>query len=150
MKRIIIYIVVLAALIAVPIKGTDVGRLKPVEVVFVYEDGGKTVIETDTGDKGQGSSAEDALQNLEDTTAGYIYLDTAEYLVITEEAEETIEQLRPKLKQSLQMCYGETSIDLTKVARFLPAHGRLPQLKHWKSGVHLPKLTCFDERMKLS
>ena len=148
MKRIIIYVAVLAALMVVPIKGTDVGLLKPVEVVFIYEDSGKTVIETDTGDKGIGISAEDALRNLEDTTAGYIYLDTAEYLVITEETEKMVERLRPKLKQSLQMCYGETCIDLMKAARFLPAHGRLPQLREWKNGMDLPKLTCFEERMK--
>lgn len=150
MKRIAIYIVALAIVLLVPINGMDIERLKPVELVFVYEDENNTVIETDTGDKGVGENAEAALQNLKDTTDGYIYLDTAEYLLMTEKTQDAVETLRPVLKKSLQLCLAEKNVDLVTAARFLPAHGKLPQLKQWKQGETLKKLVCIEERLKLS
>ena len=150
MKRIVIYIAILVALLLIPVKGMDVGKLQPVEVVFVYRSEGQIVIETDTGDMGMGTTGADALKNLKDTTPGIIYLDTAEYLLLTEETQDVVEQLRPILKKGVQMCTAEPGIDLALVARFLPAHGKLPQLKHWQKGMDLPHLTEDEKRLKLS
>lgn len=150
MKRIIIYIGVLAAVLMAPVKGSDVGTLKPVEVVLICKEKNDIIIETDTGDWGKGDDAKAALQNLKDTTAGHVYLDTAEYLIITEETQEVVEEIRPVLKKSLQMCYADGKIDLIAAAKFLPVHGKLIRLKDWKTGVELRKLTCIDERLKLS
>lgn len=150
MKRIAIYIVVLAALLLAPINGMDIERLKPVELVFVYEDENKIVIETDTGDKGVGEDAKVALQNLKDTTDGYIYIDTAQYLLMTEKTQDAVETLRPVLKKSLQLCLAQKDVDLAAAARFLPAHGKFLRLKEWKTGETLKKLVCIEERLKLS
>jgi hypothetical protein len=69
MKRIGIYIVIMAILLLVPIKGADMGKLRPIEVVFVYRSGEQIVLETDMGDRGVGATGADALQNLKDTNS---------------------------------------------------------------------------------
>lgn len=150
MKRVGIYIVILAALLLAPVQRADVGKLRPIEVAFVYRSGEQIVLETDMGDRGVGTTGSEALQNLKDTTPGIIYLDTAEYLLMTADAQEAVEQLRPILKESVQICTAEPGVDLALVAQFLPAHGKLPQLKQWQTGTVLPHLTSLDKRLKLS
>ena len=49
MKRIVVYILSLAAAMMVPLEGTDVGKLHPVELVQIYKEGDLVVIVTDTG-----------------------------------------------------------------------------------------------------
>lgn len=148
MRRIVIYVLILGVLLFLPLKGNDIGKLQPVEVVQVHRQGGEVLIRTDTGDQGIGSTAELALQNLKDTTPGYIYLDTAEYLLLNKEASGDIEKLRPVLRKSLQLCFAETEVDLQLAAKFLPAHGNFPQLKRWKQGDDLPLLTVEGSRLK--
>ena len=50
MKRVVIYILALAAALLVPLRGTDVGKLQPVGLVQLYKEGETVVIVTDTGD----------------------------------------------------------------------------------------------------
>ncbi len=149
MKRIGIYLALLAALWFVPVKGLEIGKLQPVEVVFVYRSEGQIVIETDTADLGFGITLTEALEDLKLTTPGIIYLDTAEYLLLGNNALDTVEQLRPILKKSVQICTADIGIDLQLAARFLPAHGKLPQLKHYHQGLVLPHLTESKKRLKL-
>ena len=150
MKRMAIYIVVVAALFFAPVEAAEIGKLHPVEVVHVYRENGGVVIETDSGDIGKGESFENAFYDLKETTPGVIYLDTADYLLITKETEDLLPRLRDVLKPRVQLCYAEQRLDLTEVARFLPAHGTLPQLGHWKQGGELPNLTSFEKRLKIS
>jgi hypothetical protein len=148
MKRIIIYVLILIALLFVPVKDNDIGKLQPVEVVQVYRQGQQVTIRTDTGDLGVGNTAQLALQNLKDTTPGYIYLDTAEYLLMNMNAAQDVEQLRSVLKKNLQICVAESELDLQLAAKFLPAHGKLPCLKGWHMGDKLPELSAEGERLK--
>ncbi len=150
MKRLICYCVLLAILLIVPVTGVDVARLRPVEVVHLYQDGSQIVIETDTKDTGVGHDALSAFQNLVETTAGYIYLDTAEFFLIDKNVQEQGELLRPMLKEKVFVCFAQPKIDLEEAARFLPAHGTFPQLRDWENGVPLPYLTAFGKRLKLS
>ena len=150
MKRILIYIIALAALKLAPVKGTDIGSLHPVEVILICRDGNDVLINTDTGDWGRGTDGFSALKNLKETTAGTIYLDTAEYLLIEEGTEEIAEQLRPNLKKTVRICMAEKKVDLKEAAAFLPVHSNLPKLKGWSSGDELLKLTVVEKRLKLS
>ena len=75
MKRIVIYVLILAATLFVPVKGNDIGRLRPVQAVLVYKENQNVLIQTDTEDTGVGQTAKEALQNLKDTTPGVIYLE---------------------------------------------------------------------------
>ena len=150
MKRIVIYIVTLALLTLAPVKSADIGNLRPIEVVMVRWQGDTLVISTDTEDVGYGTDAMTALENLKATTPGTIYLDTAEYLLVTEGADDAAEQLKSRLKKSVRVCMAEPEIDLKTAAKFLPVHGDLPRLKTWKAGDKLPCLSVAGEGLLLT
>lgn len=150
MKRILIYIAVIVALYFAPVKGADIGNLHPVEVVLVYKEADQVVIATDTEDVGKGTDGLSALENLKATTPGTVYLDTAEYLLIGEDAQDVAEQLRGCLKKSVKVCMADKSVKLTDCTKYLSVHGRLPRLKDWETGDNLPYLQVFDERFLLT
>ena len=150
MKRIVIYIITLGLLTLAPVKSADIGTLRPVEVVMVYRQEDTIVLATDTGDAGQGTDALAALENLKATTPGTIYLDTAEYLLLAEGAEDAAEQLKPVLKKSVRVCMADAAVDLKAAAKYLPVHGDLPRLKNWKTGIKLPHLRAAGNRLLLT
>lgn len=150
MKRFFIYIAAIAALWWAPVEGAEVARLHPVEVVLIYQEGNQVVIATDTGDVGEGDSGISALENLKATTSGTIYLDTAEYLLITEGAEDVAQELRHSLKKSVQVCMADREVDPKAAAEFLPAQITLPKLKMWNPGSKLPYLKVIKKRLILS
>ena len=131
--------------LAAPVKPMEIEKLRPVQIVSVYKENDWTVVETDTGDIGIGASVEQAVQNMKDTSGGVIYLDTAEYLLLTKETEETAERLRAELKPSVGICLMTGVEDLQKAVLFLQSHGELPKLKEWKKGRELPILSSFGE-----
>ncbi|MBR2420803.1 MAG: hypothetical protein IKB09_00445 [Oscillospiraceae bacterium] len=145
MKRTILYIGILALVLAAPVKPMEIEKLRPVQIVSVYKKNDWTVVETDTEDIGIGTSVEQAVQNMKDTSGGVIYLDTAEYLLLTKETEETAERLRAELKPSVGICLMTGVEDLQKAVLFLQSHGELPKLKEWKKGRELPILSSFGE-----
>lgn len=141
MKRMLLYICMIGLALCVPTESFDIGKLLPVQVVAIYEENDKVVLQTDTQNMGIGNSAMEALQDLKDTAAGIIYLDTAQYLIVGEEAVQAVEDLRGELKASVRLCTVEEAIDLTETAAFLDAHGQLPKLKEWETGMKLPVLS---------
>ncbi len=150
MKRIIIYIAALALLTFAPVKGAELGKMHPVEVVLVSRQGNSLVLSTDTGDAGQGIDVLSALENLKATTSGIIYLDTTEYLLLTEGAEDAAQQLKSYLKKSVRVCMADSAVDLKEAAKFLPVHGDLPKLKEWKTEDKLPYLRTEGKRLLLT
>lgn len=150
MKRIFAYIAALALLMLSPVEEADIGKLHPVEVVMIYQDGNDIIMKTDTGDWGRGVDSLKALENLKATTSGTVYLDTADYLLIGDGAEDVVDQLRPVLKKKIRVCKAEKDVDLVEATAFLGVHGVLPQLKQWETGEDLPKLTVVEKRLKMS
>ena len=73
MKRMLVYIVTLAALFLAPAEQMEVGKLLPVQAVSVSKENGVYVLKTDTGNKGIGATVRLALQKLKDTASGTIY-----------------------------------------------------------------------------
>jgi len=122
MKKSIIYALLLIAAFVLPIQGVDVGKLLPVELVQIYREENAVVIATDAGESGVGASVEDAIENLKSTTTGIIFLDTADFLLIDETAQEEAPELAKHLKQSVRVCYSDTDIDLKAAAEFLSIH----------------------------
>ena len=145
MKRIILYIGILALIVAAPVKPMDIEKLRPVQIVSVYKQSDWTVIETDTEDKGIGGTARQALQNMKDTSDGVIYLDTAEYLLVTKQTEEATRELMAELKPSVRMCKTTGVEDLKKAVLYLKTHGGLPKLKAWVKGAELPVISTFGD-----
>lgn len=149
MKRILIYALILALLLLVPVRRADVGQLRPVEVVVLYKEEGTVYLETDTLDLGVGENALEALADMKAASAGVIYLDTAEYLLVSEEALEETEALRGVLKKTVKLCQIDGRADLQTTAQYLSVHGGLPTLAQWEKGSKLPVLSCENGRLKI-
>ena len=129
--RKILSIVILMLSLAAPVKRLDVAKLQPVETVAVYYSGNAVVLETDTGNVGQGSTAAKALQDLKESACSVIYLDTAEYLLIGQNAQNAAAELRPFLKDSVKVGSYHGG-DIMKETAYWEIHGDLPKLKTWK------------------
>ena len=149
MKRCILYILIMVAVLCAPVEGTDVAKLRPVETVVLYKIGKDYHIRTDTNDVGEGESVQAAFDDLLLTTPGVIYLDTAEYVLVHEGAVEDVEQLRSHLKRSVQLCSFSGELDIVAVSKYLPVHGKLPILSQWNPGEELPVLTMHNDRLRI-
>lgn len=120
MRRILYAVILLAALFA-PVERLDVAKLLPVEAVAIYLEEGAIALETDTENKGRGSTVQEALKNLKENTTKIIYLDTARYLLVAEnaqaQAQELLQYLKPNVRQGT---YGGG--DIKEEAKYLDAH----------------------------
>lgn len=122
MKRLVFYLTVLGAALLVPLRGTDVGKLQPVGLVQLYKEGDAVFVVTDTGDSGWGHTVEAAFENLKQTTAGVVFLDTADFLLVSKDAVNEIRGLERYLKKSVRVCFGEADIDPAEAAEYLNVH----------------------------
>lgn len=145
MKRSLLYMVVLAVILVLPTKATDVGKLRPVQSVAVYHENDGYIILTDTKDVGRGETISAAVENLKATTPATIYLDTAQYLMVEEE--ELIDQLRPYLRKTVKLYRFVGEPPMEEVSKFLSAHGDGPTVRSWKKTDVLPVVDCRGERL---
>lgn len=147
MKRTLWYLLVLAVTLPLSGRGMDVGRLQPVEVVYLDKQDDVICIETDTGDAGYGKTIEEAFDDLEETAKGVIYLDTASFLLVSETARELTKEISGKLKDDTGICICPEKPDLQEAAVFLNAHPPLSKLRD--SGSETAKLMQENGRLRL-
>lgn len=147
MKNIILYIGLLIMVLLVPVDGIDVADLQPVQTVVLYGKDGNITLATDTGDVGTGEDSLQALQELKASTPGIIYLDTADYLLVTEETLGELTALRDHLKASVEIYCFRGQIDPKAVSKYLSVHGNGPKLKEWNEAAPLPILTTENDRI---
>lgn len=150
MKTLICYVLIIAAAISAPVEKADVAKLRPIEVIYIYKDADAVILKTDTEDVGIGTDVETALQDMKLTSPAVIYLDTAEYLLIGDGAQEEAKQLKGILKNSVQLCQAVADVELKEAAKYLPTHGELPDFQEWEAGEELPALTIENDRIKIS
>ena len=112
----------LMALLLLGRRGTDIGRLRPVEAVQLYEVDGIVFLKTDTGDLGWGLTLEQAIGKLRETTPGQIYLDTADFLLLEKGTEKYLPDLGCLLKKRTLLVYGEVGVDLKAAVEYLRIH----------------------------
>ncbi len=130
--RIILYTIIIILLFFAPVERLDVADLEPVQTVAVSVENEKLKLRTDTGAVGIGTSADTALQKLEESTPGVIYLDTAEYLLLTEEALGYVDGLRQYLNDSVKVSLWDGEGSIEDAAGFLRVRKDLPKLQSWK------------------
>ena len=126
-----LYSVILAFALLTPVDRLDVAKLEPVEAVVVYMEDGQVVLQTDTDDIGRGTTAAEALEDMKKNTPSVIYLDTAEYLLVAENAQGQGQQLREYLKPSVLVeTYRGGSVK--KATQYAEVHGKCQKLKDWR------------------
>ncbi len=149
MKRIAGYILALAAAVAVPMRGTDVGKLQPVGLIQIYKEGESLVIITDSGDSGVGTTIQEAFENLEDTTPGVIFLDTADFLLVSREVGSQIKEVEGYLKPSVRICVAQERVDPKQASEYLSVHHPGVKLKDEPSLEIAPELVQENGRSKI-
>lgn len=132
--RKILYIVILGMLFFAPLQRLDIAKLLPVQAVAVYLENEDVVLETDASYMGRGETALQALEDLKQTVPAVIYLDTAEYLLIAEDATGFAEELRQVLKPSVKVCVCQAAGRVKEAVEYLEVHSNLPKLRHWNGG----------------
>ena len=148
MKRILCYILILNALWFVPLDRIDIADLAPVRGVWLSVEEGNLTLETDTGARGTGTTVEEALQNLKKTSLGIVYLDTAEYVLLSESAIEHIGGLIPYIKQSAHLCLWDGEGEIETAIKYAHAHKLGTKIRHWKTDVKLPNLPPQKDEKK--
>lgn len=151
MKRYLVYIVALVLAAGVsPFYASDVGQLQPVEAVSVFIREGSVQVATDTGELGVGNDLPAALRDLHNTSPKHIFLDTAEYLLLSPGTEFLIPRLEEYFRPSCGVCLADGVTDLALAAEFLDAHGDLATLAdHRAEELPIPTLKQREERMHL-
>lgn len=133
--RKVVYILLLIPLLFVPLQRVNVANLLPVETVAVYMNGEQVVLEIDTAHTGIGKTVEQALASLKENVAKVIYLDTAEYLLVSEDALEQVDALRAYLKDSVKVGICEAKGKVKAAAEYLSNHQKMPTLRRWKNKI---------------
>lgn len=130
--RKVLYAAIVLALFLVPLEKMDIAKLLPVETVSLYTEGGDVVLQTNTENTGRGESVPSALENLKEVTPAVIYLDTAKYLLVDENAIDYVDDLRQHLKQSVEVAVCNAKAMVKEGAKYFASHGGTVQLKDWK------------------
>ena len=111
MKQVWIYFGVLLALMLLP-AGTDAAKLAPAQLVYVQTNGSEITVRTDLGNMGSGRDLSEAFKDLENTTPGKVFLDTADYLLVDETSVRYLQELGGWLKGDCLVCLGKKIKDL--------------------------------------
>lgn len=127
MKRIVIYVLLIALTVLAPVKRVDVGTLKPVEVVALSKENELLVIRTDTADEGRGTDLRSALKDIKQSAIGVVYLETTRYLLYTAEVKTQAKELREDLGKKTKAFLLEGELDLKDAAKYLDVHGKAPK-----------------------
>ena len=151
MRRWTIYALAAFAVLLLP-KGQEkaIGKLLPVELIYIYKETDRTLVQTDTGDIGQGDSLTEALADLRMAASGEVFLDTAEYILVTEEARKLLQEAETVFRLSAQVVLATGKVDPQIAAQYLSAHRPGVTLKdHLMLGEPVPKLMTAGERYYL-
>lgn len=154
MRRWIIYAVILGASAMLNVTGfvgTDVGKLLPVQAVRVTKAGNMVIMQTDTGDIGIGTNPVKALGDMQDSAAGNLFLETADYLILQPGCEELLPELAEILRPSCKVCTEDGETDPEAAAEYLAVHEPAMTLRDWLGGErNIPTLMVREGRMELA
>lgn len=138
--RIVLYVLILAALFFVPLQRVEIANLEPIQAVWMYRENGNVVLETDTEDKGSGVTVADALTDMKNNSSGIVYLDTAQYLFVSEAATEEIRVAQPYLKNSVRLCIWDGQGDFENAVKYADSHKIGLKIREWEKVGNLPEL----------
>ncbi len=142
----------LAALLIIsvfPTSGTELGELRPAELLLLEMDGKHIRLSTDTEDSGFSETLDGALRDMSDTAPGHLFIDTVDILVVTDDAEIFLPQLKELLRPGVRVCRTDAQIDPVSAAEYLRVHRPALALSEIEDFNGLQHLIRMEERYKL-
>lgn len=140
MKKLVLYLLIIAGLLMIPVEKEDIGVLEPIQAVWLSSENGNVVLQTDTGDKGSGGTVTEALQDMKLCSQGVVYLDTAQFLLVSADVVSRIPEIKTHLKGSVRVCLWDGEGTVADAARYMQAHKLGYRLSHWQVEVKIPNL----------
>lgn len=145
-----IYMLLLAATaLFFPSRGTEVGNLIPVELIALRMENGVVVASADTGDSGKGKDIDEAMEDLRAGAAGEIFLDTADYLLLSAAFRGSREQLERWFRPGTLVYAAEDQVDPEKAAAYLQSRTGGLALNQLENAVPLETLIPSGGGVKL-
>lgn len=132
MKKWLYFLAVIGAvgiLSRLPHPSSDIAKLEPVQVVYLYLEEGKLHIETDTEDHGAGQSLKEAAENMKTAADAEIFLETAEFLIL-DPAVAITEEFYTLLRPDCRVFFTTGKPDLPAAAQYLTIHTPKTTLAH--------------------
>ncbi len=130
--------------------GTDVATLEPVKLLYVDSKNGAYYVTTDTGQTGRGTTVATAIADLKATSTGKVFLDTAEHLLVSRSARESLGRFSTYLRPDCSVTISVGTPDAEKASSFLDAHKPDFTLNDLRAGDDdIPVLYCGKGEMRL-
>ena len=153
MKKWVLYIVFFLAarlLFGEPFEGSDVAKLQPVQLLRVSLTENGVLLETETGDLGEGQNVREALDDMKAGASANIFLETAEFLLVTDGARDLLPELTEVLRPGCAVCVAPDFADLKQVAAYLSVHRPDVSLNDVRAGkAKMPHLVMKGGRLEL-
>lgn len=137
------------AVFLAPSEEADISSLRPVELLSLYKEEGEVYVEADTGDVGRGVDLRSALEDMKATSPGEIFLETADYVMVTEETKAYLPELKKILRPATEIVQTQDRIETAAAAGFLSVHGPGVVLKDCSTESVLPELVIRGGRCYL-
>ena len=140
----VLYGIILVLILMAPVNKQDIGDLEPIQAVWLYTQNNQIALQTDTGDYGAGTTVEEAISKMKQNSQGIVYLDTAQYVLVSENAVDQIENLVNHLKSSVRICQWEGN-SVRDAAKYMQAHDAGSRFKDIKSTEKLEVIPNMQE-----
>ena len=128
-------------------QGVQFQKLLPAELVYIERQKDQICVYTDFGGLGKGRTLSDALDDLRETASGEVFLDTVEYILLTEETRKEIPELRNHFRLSSAVMLATGSLEMEGLVQFLSAHRPEVSLKDYLTGMpRLPRIMSSEGR----
>ncbi len=153
MKK-LLYLAIAVAILTgqslMPFRGTDVGKLHPVEVLYIEKRNGQFEISADTAATGRGVTIADAVYDLHIATPGNVFLETANYLLISPDMEAMPEVFWDYLRPACLIYICNEKPALESIAKLLESHPSGVTLLNWRNGAgNIPRLVREGETVRI-
>lgn len=130
---------------------TDVGKLQPVQVIYISREQGQVAVSTDTGGSGAGKELAEAFAELRKSASGAVFLDTADYLLLDPDCMGLLKDNYEILRPGTRVCIVEGAVDVDTVGEYLSAHRPKVTLAQCRAGEkNIPILIIRGGRMELA
>lgn len=107
-------------------------------------------METDTGDFGIGDSLKAALTDMKRSASAEIFLDTADYLIVSPGCVDLLPAMMQYLRPSCAVCMEDGETDMKQIGMYLQQHSPDITLMHYRAGQRdLPTLVTREGRTHL-